>query len=73
MSCIRSDIAYTVCKLNRYMSNPSDDHWKAIVKVLRYLRYTHNFGLYYTIYLAILKGYNDANWIFDIKDSKSTS
>ena len=30
-------------------------------------------GLYYTRYLAVLERYNDANWISDIKDSKSIS
>ena len=73
MSCTRPNFAYTISRLSRYTSNPSVDHWKAIVRILRYLRYTHNFGLYYTIYPAVLKGYSDANWISDIKDSKSTS
>ena len=73
MSCTRPDITYTVSRLSRYTSNPSVDHWKAIVRVLRYLRYTHNYGLHYTRYPAVLEGYSDANWISDIKDSKSTS
>ena len=73
ISCTRSDIAYMVSKLTRYTSNLSVSHWKAIVRVLKYLRYTHNYGLHYTIYPAILEGYSDANWISDIKDSKSTS
>ena len=47
MNCTRPDIAYTVSKLSRYTSNPSPDHWKAIVKVLRYLKYTQNYGLHY--------------------------
>ena len=29
--------------------------------------------MHYTRYPAVLKGYSDANWISDIKDSKSTS
>ena len=73
MSCTRPDIAYTVSRLSRYTSNPSADHWKAIVRVLKYLRYTRNYGLHYTRYPAVLEGYSDANWISDIKDSKSTS
>ena len=56
MSCTRPDIAYTINRLSRYTSNPSADHWKTIVRVLRYLRYTHNFGLHYTRYLAVLEG-----------------
>ena len=37
MSCTRPDIAYTISRLSRYMSNPNANHWKAIVRVLTYL------------------------------------
>ena len=73
MSCTRPDIAYSVSKLSRYTSNPSKDHWTAIIRVLRYLRYTLNYGLHFTKYPAVLEGYSDANWISDSNDSKSTS
>ena len=73
MSCTRPDIVYTVSRLSRYMSNPSADHWKEIVRVLMYLRYTRNHGLHYTRYPTVLEGYSDGNQILDIKDSKSTS
>ena len=73
MSCTRLDIAYAVSKLSRYTSNPNGDHWKGIVRVLRYLRYTRDYGLHYIRYPAILEGYSDANWISDVKNSKSTS
>ena len=36
MSCTRPNIAYAVSKLSRYTSNPNGDHWKGIVRVLRY-------------------------------------
>ena len=39
------------------------------MKVLRYLRYTSNYRLYYAKYLAMLKGYKDVNWISDTKNS----
>ena len=73
MNCTRLDIAYAVSKLSRYTSNPGPDHWKVIVRVLRYLKYTQNYGLHYSKYPAVLEGYCDANWISDSKDSKSTS
>ncbi|XP_062075992.1 secreted RxLR effector protein 161-like [Humulus lupulus] len=73
MSCTRPDIAYAVSKLSRYTSNLGSDHWKGITRVLRYLRFTRSYGLYYTKYPAVLEGYCDANWISDMKDSKSTS
>ena len=61
MSCTRPDIAYTVSRLSRYTSNPSADHWIAIVRVLKYLRYTRNYRLHYTRYPTVLEGYSDAN------------
>ena len=73
MNCTRPDIAYSVSKLSRYTSNPGVDHLKTIISVLKYLRYTQNYGLHYTRYPAVLEGYSDANWISDMKDTKSTS
>ena len=37
MSCTRPDIAFTVSSLSRFTSNPGENHWKVIVRVLRYL------------------------------------
>ena len=72
-NCTRPDLACSVNKLSRYTSNPSKEHWKALVRVLRYLKYTLNFGLQYTRFPPVLEGYSDANWISDTKDSFSTS
>ena len=38
MNCTRPNIAYAISKLSRYTSNPGEDHWKALVRVLRYLK-----------------------------------
>ncbi|KAL0366308.1 UNVERIFIED_CONTAM: Retrovirus-related Pol polyprotein from transposon TNT 1-94 [Sesamum radiatum] len=73
MNCTRPDIAYAVNKLSRFTSNPSKNHWKGLIRVLRYLKYTSNYGLHYTRYPAVLERYSDANWISDSKDTKSTS
>ena len=59
--------------MSRYTSNLGKDHWKALVRVLRYLKYTLNYGLHYTWYPTVLEGYSDANWISDTKDTKSMS
>ena len=42
MSCTRPNIAYSVSRLSRYTSKPDATHWKGIVRVLRYLRYTRD-------------------------------
>ena len=73
MNCTRPDIAYAVSRLSRYTSNPGKEHWKALMRVLGYLKSTMNFSLHYGKYLAVLEGYSDANWISDSKESKSTS
>uniref|UniRef100_A0A2N9HCN4 CCHC-type domain-containing protein n=1 Tax=Fagus sylvatica TaxID=28930 RepID=A0A2N9HCN4_FAGSY len=49
------------------------EHWKAIARVLGYLKKTKDIGLYYSGYPAILEGYSDANWVTSVGDNKSTS
>ena len=68
----RCKLLHTVSKLSRYTSKPNDDHWKGIIRVLRFLRYTRDYGLHYTRYPIILEGYCDAIWISNAKNSKST-
>jgi hypothetical protein len=72
-TCTKSDIVYSVSKLNRFTSNLSMYNWIAIKRVFKYLRYILDYGLYYIAYLVILEGYSNVNWIFDTKNSKSTS
>jgi hypothetical protein len=60
-SATRPDISFVVNKLSRYMSNPGDDHWHALERVLRYLKGTTNYVIHYSGHPAVLEGYNDAN------------
>nr|GEV66141.1 valine--tRNA ligase, mitochondrial 1-like [Tanacetum cinerariifolium] len=71
--CTRPDIAYAVCKLSRYTSNPSQDHWKAIGRLFGYLKRTRQLALYYGRFPTVLEGYLDASWITGSSDSKSTT
>ncbi|CAL8091268.1 unnamed protein product [Prunus armeniaca] len=73
MNCTRPDIAYSVSRLSRYTSNPGHDHWEALIRVLRYLNYTLEYGLHYTKYPPVLEGYSDANWISNDLETNSTS
>ncbi|KAI3755705.1 hypothetical protein L1987_55511 [Smallanthus sonchifolius] len=73
MSCTRPDLAYAVSKLSRYTSNPSSIHWNCVFRLLRYLRYTREYGLHYNRYPAVIEGHCDANWISDTNDSRATS
>ena len=73
MHCTRPDISFAVGKLSRFTSNPSVDHWKAIGRVLGYLRKTINLRLFYSKFPAVLEGYSDASWITSVSDNKFTS
>ena len=61
MSCTRPDIAYSIRKLSSYTSNLGAKHWQGIMRVLKYLRFTRDYGLHYIKYPAVLEGYSDAN------------
>ena len=72
-SFTRPDIAYAVNKLSQFMKAPSQLHWKAMKRVLRYLRETNQFGLRVTsIEDFNLHVYSDAHWGRDIYDRAST-
>ena len=60
-SATRLDISFAVSKLSRFVSNPGDNHWRALERVLRYLKGTMSYGIYYTGYLKVLEGLCDAN------------
>ena len=42
----RPDIAYSVNKLSQFMHKPTDEHWKAAKRILRYLAGTPSHGIY---------------------------
>ncbi|KAH9720235.1 hypothetical protein KPL70_006028 [Citrus sinensis] len=73
MTCTRPDIAFAVGKLSRYTSNPSQAHWQAVYRILKYLKHTMDYGIYYTGYPSVLEGFSDASWITDRDDHTSTS
>ncbi|KAL0649156.1 hypothetical protein Bca4012_091847 [Brassica carinata] len=56
------------------MEHPTTTHFKAAKRILRYIKGTINFGLYYSIsedYRLI--GYSDSDWGGDVDDRKSIS
>ena len=60
-SATRRDISFAVSKLSRFVSNPGDGHWKALERVMRYLKGTMNYGIHYTGYPRVIEGYSDSN------------
>nr|GEV06564.1 zinc finger, CCHC-type [Tanacetum cinerariifolium] len=56
MTSTRPDIAYAVGRLSRFTGNPSRQHWKAIIRIFKYLRCAKNYGLSYVGYPSVLEG-----------------
>ena len=72
-SATRPDISFAVCKLSLFVSNPGDDHWRALERVMRYLKGTMSYGICYTGHPKVLEGYCDANWISNDDELYATS
>lgn len=70
----RPDISFCVNKVSQYMQNPLDNHWKAVKRILRYLKGTINHGLILkSSHTLNINAYADADWGTDSDDRKSTS
>ena len=58
------------------MTKPGPQHWQGIKRVLRYVKGTKNYGLYFDCSKGQnfnLYGYSDADWAGDISTRKSKS
>ena len=70
----RPEISYSVNKLSQYMHCPLNEHWKALKRVLRYLKGTITHGLDFTRSKSLnLTAYSDSDWATDVDDRRSTS
>ena len=74
LTCTRPDILYATGLVSRYMETPTTTHFKSAKRILRYLKGTINFGLFYSISADYkLVGYSDSDWAGNIDDRKSTT
>jgi hypothetical protein len=71
----RSDLAYSVGYVSRFLQRPTTEHEQAVKRIVRYVAGTLYHGLYYPRCPgeAHLVGYCDSDHAGDIDTSKSTS
>ena len=65
LTITRPNIVFSVGLLSRYMETQKESHWLAAKRILRYIRGTLDFGLFYSYKDdATLYGYSDSDWLF---------
>ncbi|OAY26667.2 hypothetical protein MANES_16G057275v8 [Manihot esculenta] len=74
LAASRPDIMFITSQLSRFMHNPSQRHFKATKRVLRYVKGTSNLGIWFKASQEVkLIGYTDSDWGGSVDDMKSTS
>jgi hypothetical protein len=74
LTATRPDLMYATSLLSRFMSKPSEVHMGTAKRVLRYLKGTLEFGVFYQPCSdARLIAYSDSDWGGSVDDMKSTS
>ena len=72
----RPDISYAVGVLSQFMSNPGEEHWRGVKRILRYIKGTLSHCLEFVSTNGSkveLSAYADADWAGDRATRKSTS
>jgi hypothetical protein len=74
LTVTRSDLHFAVCLCARFQVSPRTSHRKAVKQIMRYLRFTLEFGLWYSSSSFLsLCGYFDADFVGCLLERKSTS
>ncbi|XP_074267354.1 secreted RxLR effector protein 161-like [Silene latifolia] len=74
LTASRLDLMFSVSLLSRFMQNPSQLHYTAAKRVLRYIRGSTHLGLWYKpTQNSEFVGYTDSDWGGSIDDMRSTS
>lgn len=69
----RPDISYAIGSCSRFMEKPSQMHANAVKRILKYVKGTLNFGIYYESNCDFgLRGYSDADYAGDVDNRRST-
>ncbi|XP_070045497.1 uncharacterized mitochondrial protein AtMg00810-like [Nicotiana tomentosiformis] len=74
LTCTRPNILFAVGVVSRFMEAPTSTHLKVTRSILRYLKRTIDFGLFYSCSSDFnLMGFCDSDYAGDIDDRKSTT
>jgi hypothetical protein len=70
----RLEIAFFVNKVSQFMHQPTETHWTAVKRILRYISGTLHYGLQlHRDSTNQIHAYSDADWAGNVDDRRSTS
>ena len=73
LAASRPDISYSIGVCARYQANPKEFHMIALKRIIKYVKTTADFGVWYSKDTNdILVGYFIADWVGNADDRKST-
>ncbi|KAK2977771.1 hypothetical protein RJ640_028916 [Escallonia rubra] len=74
LSITRADVSFAVNRLSQVMHSPTQRHWTALKRVLRYLKATIHHGLYLRRGAPLtLQAFSDSDWGGDHDSGRSTT
>ncbi|KAK3039609.1 hypothetical protein RJ639_027200 [Escallonia herrerae] len=74
LSITRADVSFAVNRLSQVMHSPTERHWTALKRVLRYLKATIHHGLYLRRGAPLtLQAFSDSDWGGDHDNGRSTT
>ena len=74
LTASRHNISYNVGVCARYQANPKESHMIALKRIIKYVKTTTDFGVWYSKDTNdVLAGYFDDDWTGNADDRKSTS
>ena len=74
LSHTRPDIAYSVGVVSQFMHSPQEEHWEAVLRIVKYLKGTTEHGLMFEKHGHLeIHGFTDADWAGNPNDRRSTA
>jgi histone deacetylase 1/2 len=73
LTLTRPDISFAVHKVCQYLHAPTEIHWSAVKRILRYVKANTKIGLSISRCKSLLvSGFSDADWAGSLDDRRST-
>jgi len=73
LTASKPNISYNVGVCARYQANPKESHVNAVKRIIKYVKSTSNFGVWYDKDTNdVLVGYSDDDWANNADDCKIT-